>query len=171
MFTWNFQYISKARLSSTLKQLNLSAEQGDILIRIHTAIHMADEAVDLACFVKKLVPSAIIFGTSCAAIVNKGNYAQNRCVISVSTFTEARVRSSMISIMDDYTQTPLPVDMLVGQVKKEFVEDDTKLLLTFFSGQYKDSYQFVDRCNDFFPSVLMSGGVASLPESGHGNLM
>ena len=53
MFTWNFQYISKARLSSTLKQLNLSAEQGDILIRIHTAIHLADEAVDLARFVKE----------------------------------------------------------------------------------------------------------------------
>ena len=170
MFTWNFQYISKARLSSTLKQLNLSAEQGDILIRIHTAIHLADEAVDLARFIKGLVPNAIIFGTSCAAIVNKGNFAQNRCVISVSTFAEAKVRSSMIPIIDEYSQTPLPVDMLVGQVKKEFVEDDTKLLLTFFSGQYKDSYQFVDRCNDFFPSVLMTGGVASLPNSGQGNL-
>ncbi len=170
MFTWNFQYISKARLSSTLKQLNLSAEQGDILIRIHTAIHLADEAVDLARFIKGLVPNAVIFGTSCAAIVNKGNFAQNRCVISVSTFDEATVRSSMIPIIDDYSQTPLPVDMLVGQVKKEFVEDDTKLLLTFFSGQYKDSCQFVDRCNDFFPSVLMTGGVASLPNSGQGNL-
>ena len=166
MFTWNFQYISKARLSSTLKQLNLSAEQGDILIRIHTAIHLADEAVDLARFIKELVPNAVIFGTSCAAIVNKGNFAQNRCVISVSTLAEARVCSSMLPILDEYSGTPLPVDMLVGQVKKEFVSDDTKMLLTFFAGQYKDAYQFVDRCNDFFPSIPMTGGVASLPGSG-----
>ena len=164
MFTWNFQYISKARLSSTLKQLNLSAEQGDILIRIHTAIHMADEAVDLARFVKELVPQAQIFGTSCIAVVNKGNYALNRCVISVSTFAEATVKSSMIPIMDEYTGTPLPIDMLCGQIKKEVIEDNTKLLLTFVSGQFKDAGQFIERCNDFFPSIPMTGGVASFAQ-------
>ena len=166
MFTWNFQYISKARLSSTLKQLNLSANQGDILIRIHTAIHLSDEAVDLARFVKELVPNAYIFGTSCAAVVNKGNIALNRCVISVSTMEEATVRSEMIPIIDEYTGTTLPVDMLCGRIKKEFVNDDTRLLLTFFSGKYKDAYQFVDRCNDFFPSVPMTGGIASNAQSG-----
>ena len=164
MFTWNFQYISKARLSSTLKQLNLSAEQGDILIRIHTAIHMADEAVDLARFVKELVPQAQIFGTSCIAVINKGNYALNRCVISVSTFAEATVKSSMIPIMDEYTGTPLPIDMLCGQIKKEVIEDNTKLLLTFVSGQFKDAGQFIERCNDFFPSIPMTGGVASFAQ-------
>ena len=166
MFTWNFQYISKARLSSTLKQLNLSAEQGDILIRIHTAIHLADEAVDLARFIKDLVPNAVIFGTSCSAVINKGNYALNRCVISVSTMSEAHVRSAMIPIVDEYNGIPLPVDMLCGQIKKEFICDDTRLLLTFFSGQFKDVFHFVERCNDFFPSIPMTGGIASLPQSG-----
>ncbi|MBR4819836.1 MAG: EAL domain-containing protein [Clostridiales bacterium] len=166
MFTWNFQYISRARLSSTLKQLNLSAEQGDILIRIHTAIHLADEAVELARFVKELVPQAVIFGSSCAAIVNKGYFASNRCVISVSTMSDAKVRSEMIPIMDDFNGMPLPVDMLCGQIKKEFVEDNTKLILTFFPGQFKDANLFVDRCNDLFPSIPMTGGVASLPQSG-----
>ncbi|MBO4688071.1 MAG: EAL domain-containing protein [Clostridiales bacterium] len=171
MFTWNFQYISKARLSSTLKQLNLSAEQGDILIRIHTAIHSSEEAVELARFVKELVPQAVIFGTSCSAVVNKGRYALNRCVISVSTMTEAHVVSEMIPLIDDYTGMPLPVDMLCGQIKKEFIRDDTRLLLTFFSGQYQDVYQFVDRCNDFFPSIPMTGGIASVPKSGKNDVM
>lgn len=165
MFTWNFQYISKARLSSTLKQLNLSAEQGDILIRIHTAIHLADEAVDLARFVKELVPKAVIFGSSCMAVVNKGNYALNRCIISVSTFSEATVCSDLIPIMDEYTGTALPIDMLCGQIKKEFVRDNTKLILAFFSGQFKDAGHFVDRCNDFFPSVPMTGGIASCAQN------
>ena len=134
MFTWNFQYISKARLSSTLKQLNLSAEQGDILIRIHTAIHLADEAVELARFVKELVPKAVIFGSSCMAVVNKGNYALNRCIISVSTFSEATVCSDLIPIMDEYTGTALPIDMLCGQIKKEFVRDDPCILFRAVQG-------------------------------------
>ena len=48
MFTWNYQYISKARLAETFGQLRLSPEAGDILVRIHTAIHVEEEAVDLA---------------------------------------------------------------------------------------------------------------------------
>ena len=48
MFTWNFQYISKKRLSETFRQLMLNPQKGDILIRIHTAIHLEEEAVDLA---------------------------------------------------------------------------------------------------------------------------
>ena len=43
MFTWNFQYISKARLAESFHQLMLDSKKGDILIRIHTAIHLEDE--------------------------------------------------------------------------------------------------------------------------------
>ncbi|MBP5491624.1 MAG: EAL domain-containing protein [Clostridiales bacterium] len=163
MFTWNFQYISKARLSSTLKQLNLSANQGDILIRIHTAIHSSEEAVELARFIKNLVPKAFIFGTSCSAVINRGRYSLNQCVISVTTFEESSIRCEMIPLFDEYSGTPLPVDMLCGQIRKEIVTDNTRLLMTFFSGQFKDAYHFVERCNDFFPTVPMTGGVVSLP--------
>lgn len=48
MFTWNLQYISKTRLAGTLKQLMIDPDKGDILIRIHTAIHTSEEAVKLA---------------------------------------------------------------------------------------------------------------------------
>ena len=48
MITWNIQYISRSRLSGTFEQLMLDSGKGDILIRIHTAIHFGDEAVELA---------------------------------------------------------------------------------------------------------------------------
>lgn len=165
MFTWNFQYISKARLSDTLKQLNLTANQGDILIRIHTAIHRPDEAVELARFIKELVPNAMIFGTSTSAVINWGKYAQNQCAISVSAMKECRVKVRLMPYTDEYSDNILPVDMLCGEVKREILDDETKLLLVFASERYKDIFQFVNRCNDFFPGVPMTGGVATIPQT------
>ena len=84
MFTWNYQYISKARLATSLEQMGLQPEKGDILIRIHTAIHLQDDAVELARFIKTIVPEAKIVGTSTSAVINRGKLAMNQCVISVT---------------------------------------------------------------------------------------
>ena len=72
MLTWNFQYISKKRLAIAFDQLMLRPENGDILVRIHTAIHTESEAVELAKFISALVPGAHIFGTSTSAVINGG---------------------------------------------------------------------------------------------------
>ena len=68
MFTWNLQYISKNRLAEAFDQLMLNPRNGDILIRIHTAIHLENEAVELAKFIVSIVPGAHIFGTSTSAV-------------------------------------------------------------------------------------------------------
>lgn len=93
VFTWNFQYISKARLAEAFQQLMLDPKTGDILIRIHTAIHQADEAVDLAKFIKTQVPEAHIFGTSTSAVISWGRLSGNQCVISVTQMSEGSIRS------------------------------------------------------------------------------
>ena len=90
MFTWNFQYISKARLAETFSQLMLNPQKGDILIRIHTAIHTEKEAVDLARFIKSLVPAVGIMGISTPAPVGSGSsrVMYNQCSISVSQMSQ-----------------------------------------------------------------------------------
>lgn len=57
MFTWNLQFVSKKRLEDTLNQLMIG-KGNQVLVRIHTAIHTAEEAVDLAAFIKALIPNA-----------------------------------------------------------------------------------------------------------------
>ena len=96
MFTWNFRYVSKARLAETFNQLMLNSQKGEILIRIHTAIHLEEEAVDLARFIKHLVPGAHIFGTSTSAVISWGKLEQNQCVISVTQLAGGRVRTAML---------------------------------------------------------------------------
>ena len=84
MFTWNFQFVSKARLRELFKQLMLDPEKGDILVRIHTAIHGEKEAADLAKFIKDMIPGAHILGTSTSAIIQNGKVIRDQCLISIT---------------------------------------------------------------------------------------
>ena len=110
MFTWNFQYISKTRLAEVFKQLMLDPEKGDILIRIHTAIHTEDESVELARFIAKLVPGAHIFGTSTSAVICWGRLIQNQCVISVTQMSKGHIESALL---DTYDENDQPTDYVL----------------------------------------------------------
>lgn len=164
MFTWNFQFVSKARLAETFNQLMLGAQKGDILIRIHTAIHLKEEAVDLARYIKSLVPGAHIFGTSTSAVINRGKLVQDQCIISVTQMNEVRVKTALFSTFNTDGE-PLPADTLCETIKTALIDADTKLLLTFLTPKYRDVFRFIDRCNDYFPLVQMTGGIANLPDN------
>ena len=163
MFTWNFQYISKNRLAEDFTQLMLDPNCGDILIRIHTAIHLENEAVDLAKFIAAIVPKAHIFGTSTSAVINNGKLLQNQCLISVTQMSDCKVRTALLPT---YTadNKPIPPEELCRSVKDAVIQDDTKLMLTFLTRRYLDVYSFVDKCNDVFPDVQMIGGISGSPD-------
>ncbi|MBQ9383993.1 MAG: EAL domain-containing protein [Ruminiclostridium sp.] len=161
MFTWNFQYISKARLAETFNQLMLNNQKGDVLVRIHTAIHLEDEAVELARFIKQLVPRAQIFGTSTSGVICWGKLSQSQCIISVTQMSKGTIRSVLQPTFDSDTGKPLSAEELCLNVRDAVVNEHTKLLLTFLTGKYYDVYRFVERCNTVFPGVQMTGGIAN----------
>ena len=161
MYTWNFQYVSKNRLAEALSQLRLNDQSGDVLIRIHTAIHLGDEAVELARFIKGIIPKAKIFGTSTSAVISWGELLPNRCVISVTAADDVRIKTYMTNTIDEVTGQPLAPDVLCRRVKYEAVFDNTKLLLTFLTRKYIELNSFIEECNDEFPGVQMVGGLAN----------
>ncbi len=163
MFTWNFQYISKARLTEAFQQLLLDPYKGDILIRIHTAIHGEEEAVDLARFIKSIVPGAHIFGTSTSAVIVGGKLIQNQCVISVTQMSHGYVRTAMLPTFDENNK-PIPPITLTQNIRSAIIDNDTKLMLTFLTGKYLDVYTFVEKCNDVLPNIQMIGGIANTSE-------
>ena len=116
MFTWNFQYVSKSRLEETLNQLLLNSEKGDVLVRIHTAIHLKDEAVELARFIKHIIPHAHIVGTSTTAVIFHGKLLQNQCVISLSIMDSSKISSVMIPAFDKDSKTMLPAGELYDRL-------------------------------------------------------
>ena len=159
MFTWNFQYISKARLTEAFSQLMLDPSKGDILIRIHTAIHHEEEAVDLARFIANLVPQAHIFGTSTSSVICWGKLLQNQCVVSVTQMSEGHVRTAMLPAFTN-RNVPVSPGVLCEQVREAVVDDETKLILAFLSVKYLDVYEFVDKTNVVMPGIQMIGGIA-----------
>ncbi len=164
MFTWNFQYVSKARLAETFGQLSLNSGKGDILIRIHTAIHNEMEAVELAGFVRELVPGAHIVGTSTSAVINNGRLIQNQCVISVTQMTRGTIDTAMLpTFYEDRDETIAPDD-LCQSVRDTVVSEHTKLVLAFTTAKYLDIHPFVEKCNEYLPGVQMIGGLANAAE-------
>ena len=159
MFTWNFQYISKARLAEAFSQLMLDPSKGDILIRIHTAIHLEEEAVDLARFIANLVPNAHIFGTSTSSVICWGKLLQNQCVVSATQMSGGHIRTAMIPTFTD-RNVPVSPCTLCEKVRDAVTDEETKLILAFLSVKYLDVYEFVDKSNIYMPGIQMIGGIA-----------
>ncbi len=165
MFTWNFLLVSKSRLIDTFKQLSLDSSNGDILIRIHTAAHYADEAVELAKFLKELVPGAMIFGTSTSAIIMEGKLIKERCLISVTQMSTGRIKKVKISTAADKGAELKNEDKLCQYIQDNLIFPDTEHLLTFFTIDYINIAGFVKKSNVYFPGIKMIGGIADCPGS------
>ena len=164
MFTWNFQYISRSRLSEVFDQLILDPQKGDILIRIHTAIHFGDEAVELARFIKEKVPQAHIFGTSTSGVINMGHLADNQCIISVTQMEHGSINTELISTFDDELKRTVMPEKLCSKISQTLIKDNTRFLLTFVTGKYSLVSDLIDIFNDKFPTVQMMGGMAVVPD-------
>lgn len=164
MFTWNIQYISKARLAQTLNQLMLNSQKGDVLVRIHTAIHSKEESVELAKFIKQIVPNAVVLGTSTSAIIGWGKLMRDQCVVSVTLMNGAKIKGVNLPAFDEKGNI-IPHDELCNNLKKELGDFDPRLMLTFLTAKYREMYGFVSKCNEYFKGAQMIGGLADAPSN------
>ena len=160
MFTWNLQFVSRKRLEDTLTQLTVSDGEGrDVLVRIHTAIHTPEEAVDLAAGIKSIIPNAQILGTSTSAIISEGKLIHDRCVISVTQMDEGNAFAARIPVKDENGRM-LCAETLCAAAANRMVRDNTKLLFVFSPEVYRDIDRFVEFSNEKMPGVRLIGGVA-----------
>ena len=166
MFTWNYQYISRARLGTDLSQILPEQGEGDVLVRIHTAIHLGEEAVELARFIKNLVPKAKIIGTSTSAAINHGKLAMNQCVVSVTSTQNVSIRTMMIPTEDAATGMPLSVDGVCNIAKPALMQPGMKILFAFLAGEFYDFERMVDQVNTCAPGVRMIGGIVNYSDIG-----
>lgn len=160
MFTWNFKHISKSRLADTFSQLKLEQSGGDVLCRIHTATHLPEEAVELARYIKELVPDAKIFGTSTSAVILNGKLLPDQCIISISQMKSGHINTARFSTIDKETNEYITPDEMCQKVKDEVLGEDTELLLTFLTVKCNEVFNFVEKSNTYFPGVKMLGGIA-----------
>ena len=169
MFTWNFQYVSRGKLAETLNQIRINDEKGDVLIRIHTAIHKKDEAVELARFIKHIVPKAKIIGSSTSGVIYQGKIYRNQCIVSVTQSDNAKFQSAMIPFTDKENKGILSGEELCNKTYAALNDENIKLLLAFLSSKYINVCDYVDKCNEKYPSAQMLGGFAVSSEAMYEN--
>ena len=153
MFTWNFQYISKARLAETFGQLVIGREKGSILVRIHTAIHSKEEAQGLAGFIKQQLPDAVIVGSSTSAPIGHGHMIFNQCLISLSLMKEGNISSYLVHNNE-------------ALIRKD-MSDDPKLILCMLAGTFIDGEQLISKLNEVYPGVPVTGGIVDISNSSY----
>ncbi len=158
MFTWNLMFISKKRLEDTLNQMIVGdGEDRDVLVRIHTALHTAEEAVDLAAFIKRIIPNARILGTSTSAIINGGKLIHDQCLISITQMDAGSVRTARIPVKEG--GDALSAREMCDRAAETAARDDAKLLFAFAPEPYRDIERFVELSNERMPGVQLLGGV------------
>lgn len=159
MFTWNLQFVSKKRLGDTLSQLMVNdGETKSVLVRIHTAIHNPEEAVDLAAFIKGIIPNAQILGTSTSAVISEGKLIHDQCVISVTQMDKGNVHAARLPTAEAGSGRMIPADRLCAAAAERLVGKNTRLLFVFSPAPCREIERFVEISNEKMPGVQLLGG-------------
>lgn len=130
-----------------------------ILIRIHTAMHTAKEAVALAAFIKGILPNAQILGTSASAVLCEEKLIHDQCVISVTQMDEGSVLAARLPLAEAGSARPVPAETLCARAADLLLRENTKLLFVFSPKAYPDIERFVECSNWRMPGVRLLGGV------------
>ncbi len=160
MFTYNFIYTSAKEIRSGLASLELKCES-EVFVRIHTAIHDAEQSVRVACLVKEVIPEAKIFGTSTSSVIDKGSILADKCLISVTVLEHGKVSVMMKHTFEKYDS--VKPEVLAKDLSNN-TDKGTKMILAFFTSLYSDVYRFVEECNKCMPGIPMAGGIANTSE-------
>ena len=57
--------------------------------------------MDLAAFIKSIIPEARILGTSTSAIISEGKLIHDQCVISITQIDRGNVVTSRVLLLED----------------------------------------------------------------------
>lgn len=114
--------------------------------------------MDLAAFIRKIIPNARILGTSTSAIISGGKLLHDQCLISITQMDVGNVRVARMPLNEAGGGAP-STRALCDRAAARMVRDDTKLLFVFSPEPYRGIERFVEFSNERMPGVQMVGGV------------
>lgn len=133
---------------------NMSISETDtIFIQIMTGIIEAHFIKNLIVEIKNLLPKAEIIGTTTAGEIYQGNMCSNSTVLSFTIFEKSRVKTTLINdVSNEYE-----LGLFIG---KEFVEEDTKVMIMFSDGLVTCGDDILKGIKSINKKVIIAGGKA-----------
>lgn len=154
----NFIYSSEHHLRDLIEANQLSPEK-EYLIRIHTCVHTMQSIRPFVELILSRLPRAQIIGSSTCAVIYEGSLIEDCCLVSITEFQHASVRTLLIPLDDGGTD--ITGTALADTIHAQLGSRDLKFMLTFFSRPFIKITDFVDSLNSSMPDMQMIGGVAN----------
>lgn len=162
MKTINFIYSTETDFERLIKTEGLSPKK-EYLIRIHTCIHNKYNIMPLVKTILQYLPASKIIGSSTSGIILGGELKTDCCMISVTEFKNACIRTCIVSLSD-----ALGADIrgitLADRIIDSVITSDSVFMLAFFAHSFIKIDSFIERINEKAGKLQLIGGIANSPE-------
>ncbi len=162
MKTINFIYSTENDFERLIKTEGLSPKK-EYLIRIHTCIHNKYNIMPLVKTILQYLPDSKIIGSSTSGIILGGELKTDCCMISVTEFKNACIRTCIVGLSD-----ALGADIrgitLADRIIDSVITSDSVFMLTFFAHSFIKIDSFIERINEKAGKLQLIGGIANSPE-------
>lgn len=163
MRTYNYLIKKNGGIEEFIESLNIH-DSGNMLVRIHSAIHTIDEVNSLIETIRKHLPSANFVGCSTGHVILDGQVFADSCLVSISEFDSAGIFTNRISCVDG-DGNPMEGEELAKSLLVQIPENDPDgYMLIFFPISYGRIEAVINAINESGRSTKMLGGTAYLLE-------
>lgn len=146
-------YHNKEILKKTLNESDFNNDC-EILVRIYTANCTKEDAVKIALEVKELLPNSKIIGCSGSGVIYCGKQYDNRTIIIIEKFANAKV------LVREYSFKNTDAHILADNLSNDVHLNSLSFMHLLCGGHYTDIHKFIDELNSKNTSVNIAGGIA-----------
>lgn len=158
-----FIYSTDQRFEELIKANELS-EHGEYLIRIHTCVHRYESIMDFANKILTYFPKAKIIGSSTSGVIYKGEILTDCCLVSITDFNCANIKSFEFSLVDEAGRD-LEGVYIADKLTDRVLGSRSKFMIIMASRPFMKIDDFVERLNKNASEVQIIGGVANTNET------
>lgn len=161
MRSMNFIYSGEEDFKSVISAGGFSPEK-EYFIRVHTCVHTKENIMSLVETILSYLPNAKIIGCSTSGVVFNGKIRKDCCLISVTEFKYATVKTGLFRFTDA-VGADIRGSLLAERTAGAVVTENSKYMFTFFARPFLKVSSFVERINKLDKKIKLIGGIANTP--------
>ncbi len=159
----NHIFSDESNFKTFIKAENLSADK-EYLIRVHTCIHTYDNIMSFVNMILSYLPASKIIGSSTSGVICGGDIKTDCCMISVTEFDSAHVKTAVIGLSDGY-KGDFRGSVLADIAAETVISSQSRYMLAFFARTFMKIGSFVERLNAIKSDLHIIGGLANTPQN------
>lgn len=152
MQSHNFIYTSSTELKDFIDTHSI-VDSTSLLIQVFTALDTKEKIQDLIHVVSRLLPNAVIIGSTTDGEIANGKAFEQTTVLNFAQFSDTRLEVAV--------STHKEKGYYSGQhIAKTLIKEDTKLLITFADGIHTNGESYLNGINNVKSDMSVAGGLA-----------